>query len=141
MKEFNLEFDGYYIDMNSLPTYGGIYCVYSGSYNPNTDKVSVGELVYIGEAENIQKRHTDVHEHQEDFDNSVKGITNGKVLYSTAKLENENDRKRVENALIYHEQPDINTDGKDSFKHPFTRIVSSGRVMLKDNDFTQDRVD
>lgn len=141
MKEFTLDFDGYFIDMNDLPTYGGVYCVYSGSYDPKTDKVFVEELVYIGEAENIQKRHTDGHEHQKDFDKAVKGIPNGKVLYSTAKIENENDRKRVENALIYHEQSDINSDGTDSFPYPSTRIVSSGRVTLSDNDFTQERVD
>lgn len=141
MRTFSLEFEGYYIDMNALPTYGGIYIVYKGSYNPQTDQVSVGDPIYIGETDNIRKRHTDGHEHQPDFDKAIKGIVNGKVLYSAAKIENEDDRKRVENALIYHEQPDINTDGKDSFKHPDTRVVSSGRVKNIDKDFTQERVD
>lgn len=141
MRDFKLDFEGYFIDMNALPTYGGIYLVYKGSYDPQTDKVSLDELIYIGETDNIRKRHTDGHEHQSDFDKAIKSIANGKVIYSTAKIENEDDRKRVENALIYHEQPDINTDGKDSFKHPSTRVISNGKSKFIDGDFTQDRVE
>lgn len=141
MKEFSLVFEGYYITMDALPEYGGIYLVYKGSYNKETNTVSLVELVYIGEADNIKKRHTDGHEHQKDFENKVKDIPNGKVIYSVAKLENEEDRERVENALIYYTQPDINTTGKSRFKYPVTRVISNGKAKFLARDITQERVD
>ncbi len=141
MRDFKLDFEGYFIDMNALPTYGGIYLVYKGCYNPQTDKVDLDELIYIGEAENIRKRHTDGHEHQDDFDSEVEDLANGRVIYAAAEIENEADRKRVENALIYHHDPKYNTDGTDSFHHPTTRVISEGAIEYLDDDFSQDRVE
>ena len=141
MKEFTLDFDGYFIDMNDLPTYGGIYLVYKGSYNPQTDKVDLDELIYIGEAENIKKRHTDGHEHQDDFESEVENLENGRVIYATAEIASETDRERVENALIYHHAPEYNIDGANSFNHPTTRVISVGAIEFLDDDFTQDRVE
>ncbi len=141
MRVFKLDFEGYYIDMNALPTYGGIYLVYKGSYNPQTNIVDLDELIYIGEAENIRKRHTNGHEHQDFFDNEVENLENGRVIYATAEIASETDRKRVENALIYHHDPEYNTDGIDSFHYPTTRVISEGAIEYLDDDFTQDRVE
>ena len=141
MRVFKLDFEGYYIDMNALPTYGGIYLVYKGSYNPQTNIVDLDELIYIGEAENIRKLHTNGHEHQDFFDNEVENLENGRVIYATAEIASETDRKRVENALIYHHDPEYNTDGTDSFHYPTTRVISEGAIEYLDDDFTQDRVE
>ena len=138
MSKFELNFEGYFISKEDLPSYGGIYLVYKGSFNPKNKTVDLCELVYVGEAENIKDRHIKGHEHDKDFQNKIKGIVNGCVIYATAQLENENDRKRVENAIIYHEQPDINTDGKDGFNYSKTHVVSSGNHMFLDANFTEE---
>lgn len=138
MRKFELDFEGYFISKDTLPGYGGIYLVYKGSYDPKTDRVSLDELVYVGEAGNIKDRHTKGHEHDKDFQNIIKGVVYGCVIYATAKLENEDDRKRVENAIIYHEQPDINTDGRDSFNFPKTQVISTGMCKLMDANFTEE---
>lgn len=128
MKHFNLTFDGSILDKdrNNLPTYSGIYLVYVGSISSDQKHVHCRDIIYIGKAEDIRRRHV-AHERKTDF---LAELQEGEVLfYSYAKVEKE-DLDRVENALIYSQQPKLNNEGKDSFPFPATEIVSDGQCAL-----------
>lgn len=110
--------------------------MYKGGFAPKNEHVNLEKLMYIGESGDIKDRHIKGYEHDNDIQNEIRGgVTNGCVIYATAKLNNEDDRKRVENAIIYHEQPDINTDGKDCFNHPDTQVISKGMHKFLDPFF------
>ena len=55
MKKYNVLFNGYRRDVNKagLPTYSGIYFVYRCTFNEEKQTVSLKELLYIGQAKNI----------------------------------------------------------------------------------------
>lgn len=52
MKEFNLNFHGYWTkeDIANMPAYNGIYCVYVGTLT-SQDHIMLRELIYIGKAD------------------------------------------------------------------------------------------
>lgn len=134
-KTYNLEFKGYYQDKSGLPSDPGVYVVSKGTLNQN-GFVSISEIVYVGEAEDINSRHNDSqHEHYNDFVKVCGGADH--VWYSYTKvLGGETERKRVENALIYELQPKINSKGKQSFDYKKTTINSSGANIGIPNTFT-----
>lgn len=136
-KTYDLDFIGYWQDKNKsdLPHVPGIYCVYEGILQ--IDKtVLLDRIVYIGEAEDINKRHNEKeHEHYKDFVRVCGG--SDYVWYSAAEVQGgERERKRVENALIYKLQPELNDKGKDSFNYPKTTITSKGRHRFIPDTFT-----
>ncbi len=137
MKTYNLEFKGFYLDCRkntALPQDLGIYCVYSCKYNKGKNTVGNLKLLYIGESENINKRHKDnAHEHYEDFLNYLD--EDETLCYSYVLIGNEDDRKRCEAALIYEMQPPINEHGTDGFNYSPTHIVTSGCNSGLENDF------
>lgn len=59
MKDYILNFEGYWRNCNrgSLPAYQGIYLVYRCRYNLQNDTVTLIDIIYIGQAENIHDRH------------------------------------------------------------------------------------
>lgn len=121
MKTYNIEFEGYFISKDNLPVYGGIYAVYTGRYDVNTDKVYLRELIYVGEAENIYKRHHQ-HEKQEAFESE---LCNGEILiYATCN--HPTDRVRIQDTIIYNVKPELNTIGVNEFNHPLTILQISG---------------
>lgn len=136
-KTYDLNFKGYWQDKNKsgLPHVPGIYCVYKGTLRPD-GTVNLDKIVYIGEAEDINKRHNEKeHEHYKDFVRVCGGVEH--VWYNAAEvLGGEDERKRVENALIYKIQPEINDKGKDSFNYPQTTINSKGNHHFIPNTFT-----
>ena len=58
VKTYNVTFKGYRMesDAEGLPEYSGIYIAYRCVYNKVANKVSLKELIYIGQAENIRRR-------------------------------------------------------------------------------------
>jgi len=137
VKTYNLDFAGYWRDKKKigLPHVPGIYCVYKG--NLQEDKtVALDKIVYIGEAEDINKRHNEKeHEHYKDFVRVCGGADH--VWYSAAEvLGGEKERKRVENALIFRIQTEINDKGKDSFCYPETTMNSKGKHRYIPETFT-----
>jgi hypothetical protein len=132
-----LDFKGYRREESKagLEDKAGIYCVYAGTYNPDTNKVNVQRLLYIGKALSIKNRiGGDDHEHLSDWKRALKP---GQILmYTRAFLSDGEDRTRAEAALIYYCQPPINDDGKDGFHHPDTKMVVGGEHKLIDDEFT-----
>ena len=51
-RSYSVDFEGYWTDVNSLPTAAGIYCAYACI--DNQDTVSLSKLLYIGETDDIR---------------------------------------------------------------------------------------
>lgn len=123
MKEINLNFEGYWRDCNKsgLPTYSGVYLVYRCFYNHRADTVSLVDIIYIGKAANINKRH----ENHEKYEMFLSCLQQGEELcYSCATVEN--NLEEVENALIFAQKPLLNDQGKFEFNYPKVHVVASG---------------
>ena len=98
IKNYNVMFKGYRLEDNAsgLPEYSGIYMAYRCVYSSITDKVTLKELVYIGQAENLKNRISS-HKSDEDLHD---GCLSGEVIcyaYASVSL---NDLDVVENALV-----------------------------------------
>lgn len=141
MQTISLGFKGYWRECkkNGLPGESGIYCVYRCIHNvPETDggksSVALKELLYIGESKNIHDRVRD-HDRFEDW---KKHLEKGETLCYSYALVGEEDRERAEAALIFHhgEQLPENTEHKDHFGYPATKMVLSGETRFLDTDFT-----
>lgn len=133
MKEISLNFKGYRRDekKDSLEERPGIYCVYRCLPSQNTNSVSLKELLYIGESDNICKR-LENHNKYEDW---RKHLKRGETLcYSRAFISGD-DRLRAEAALIYYHEPPENTEHIDHFGYPDTKIVLSGEIKFLENEF------
>lgn len=134
MKQISLEFNGYWREVNKsgVPAQSGVYCVYACTYNQTEGTVSIRELMYIGESENVQKRLSN-HEKLSKWESRLRS---GETLcYSFAGVGNV-DRVRAEAALIYHHRPPCNTEYVNYFPYPETTIRTSGRNYLLKSEFT-----
>ena len=89
MKRIELNFRGYWMEVNKngIPDASGIYCVYACTYNAITDKVSIRELIYVGESDNIWNRISN-HERLADWKKRLR--SNETLCYSFAGV-GEND--------------------------------------------------
>lgn len=111
MKTIALPYDGYWKKEN-LPSYSGIYYVFATKFT-NEGKLTGKRLIYIGETDNIHKRHNGTkekpqeHEHLQDFIDELK---DGEELrYATSKYEGtEKNREMIESAMIYAIKPAVN---------------------------------
>lgn len=148
-KTYTVEFNGYRREthIKTLPTYGGIYCVYEGKLNKGKqgkkDTVTLYKLIYIGETDEkddgIRDRINEPHEKWNDW---KKHVGEGNLLYfSYAEFPNDNDRKRVECALIFEHKPLENTECKDSFPYDKTTISLTGEIAKLHKDFTVERTE
>ncbi len=133
----NLEFKGFTREAvkHTLPDYSGLYFVYRGIRNQKSDgtyNCSLKELLYIGQAENINERVNGEHEHYEDWCSYVK---KGEMLYYSVCPVEGHLLDEVEAACIYHAQPPVNIQCKDSYNHNPVKIVCSGNVDLIKPEF------
>ena len=133
MKTINLEFNGYWrhISRSGIPKQAGVYCVYQGTYDASTDKVSLKKLLYIGKATNANNR-LENHERMNDWRKHLK--FGEELMYSFAPISVE--CERAEAGIIFHHKPEENTDNVDSFPYQTTRLILSGLITLLDSDFT-----
>ena len=137
MKTISLEFEGYWLEINKggVPAQSGIYCVYVCTYNQSKDTVTLRELVYVGESENVRDRLAN-HERLPDW---KKRLRAGETLcYSVAAVSG-SDRNRAEAAVIFHHKPPCNTEYKYSFPFEITTIQTFGKNALLDSSFTVSR--
>lgn len=114
MKDFTLNFEGYWRDRNKggLPNYAGVYCVYRCRYNQERNSVSLIDIIYIGQADNIHDRHLN-HEKYSEF---LSLLQSGEELcFTCAPITKDIDM--VENALIYLQKPTLNEQGKNHYNY------------------------
>lgn len=128
IKKYNITFKGYRLEENasSLPEYSGVYMAYRCDYNKITNKVTLKEIVYIGQAENLRTR---ILSHNNTKDLHV-GCAEGELIcyaYASVSL---NDLDVVENALIFAQQPRLNQKLKESFNHNASSFEIEGACIL-----------
>lgn len=128
MEKYNILFNGYRRDVNKagLPTYSGIYIVYRCIFNEEKQTVSLKELLYIGQAKNIQERIS-THDKRQEFMDAL--IGDEQICYSYAEVK-EQDLNTVENALVYAQKPRLNKDLIDSYKYEPAQFNIEGKCSL-----------
>ena len=134
MKEIILNFEGYWRDSNKkgLPDYAGIYMVYRCQYNATNNAVSLIEIIYIGQSDNIHDRLVE-HEKYEAFKSRL--LLGEELCFSCAKVDNDIDI--AENALIFAQKPVLNFQGKDSYNYEKAHVIADGACAgLKYMNFT-----
>jgi excinuclease UvrABC nuclease subunit len=130
MKSFNKTIEGYYRNPQSLPTHKGVYFVYRATYDAAANTVDLKELIYIGEAENINQRVTG-HNRFEDW---KKKLRSGEILCWSQCAE-AIDRKTLEAALIFKHKPPLNVEFVNSFPFETTSVALSGATALLQTSF------
>jgi hypothetical protein len=139
---YNLKFQGYWrrVNVSSIPDESGIYCVYECKYNPVKKTVTLINLLYIEQSENVKTRIQN-HEKLNDIEMYIKkGDSNNELCFSFASVETAN-RDRVEAAMIYKHKPPFNDYYTDKFDFDKTTIISTGTVALLDTDFIVSSID
>lgn len=133
MSVFNLEFDGFWRDENSsgVPKVTGIYAVYRCVHNIRAGTVTLNEILYIGESENVGDRIAG-HDRRDDWERKLRS---GEQLCFAVAGYSGKERVRVEAALIRKHQPTLNVEYKDSFPFPQTRVISTGKTGVLLTDF------
>lgn len=123
MNSFILNFEGYWRDCNKngLPTYSGIYMVYRCQYNEQKDSVSLIEIIYIGQADNICDRHKN-HEKYDLFKSQL--LVGEELCFSCVEVKNNLDL--IENALIFAQQPILNEQGKNAYNYERAHFLIKG---------------
>ncbi len=120
--------DGYYREeiFVSLPESMGVYFVYTCTRDAVAQKVSLQQLIYIGQAENIQKRLL-AHEKLEDWKKLLKGQQILCVSYAEVARK---DLNRCEAALIFQHKPSTNSDFVSNFPYEKTQISIKGNTRF-----------
>lgn len=133
MKTINLDFKGYRLETNknSIPSQSGIYCVYSCTYNENKNTVSIKELLYIGESEDLHRRISN-HDRLDDWE---KKLSSTETLCYSFALINGDDRIRAEAALIFKHKPPMNEEYLNNFPYNDTTMSLSGKTKLLTTNF------
>lgn len=137
---FNVTFDGYWREKNKLgiPAKSGVYCVYECTYQPESGKVTLLNLLYIGESANVQGRIQN-HEKLPDWKKHVR--PGNELCYSFGGVADAH-RVRVEAAFINKHKPPVNTEYVDHFPFDTTRTIvdaNSKAAALLHRDFTVHR--
>ena len=133
-KAFNLTFDGYWRDekKSSIPAESGVYCVYRCTYDKGAKTVSLKELIYIGEADDVCDR-IGKHERYEDWKFHLNA--GEQLCFSFAPVV-AGVRVRCEAAMIFRHKPPENTEYRDEFPFDKTAISLSGKIGLLADKFT-----
>lgn len=135
MKQYNINFKGYRRDCNkaSLPHYSGVYMVYRCIYDSTSDKVTLNEIIYIGQAEDLNERLNN-HDKYSMFQNTCE--SGEEICYAYANVSMD-DLDIVENALIFAQKPRLNSDLVDSYNHESAAFLVEGKCkLLEYTDFT-----
>lgn len=135
MNHYDITFKGYRRDCNKsgLPHYSGIYIVYRCRYIPETDKVQLSKIIYIGQAEDINERLNN-HEKYNDF--LAECAAREEICYAYANVAVE-ELDIIENALIFAQKPELNTQLVDSFNHEASSFTIDGAcALLEHTDYS-----
>ncbi len=120
----NIEVQGCWRDVNRIgvPPYTGVYFVYTGSYNSNTDLVALRRLLYIGQSGNVNEQLQDHKGHQA----WTRFLEPGEELVYAFAAVMSSYLDDVEAALIYRMQPLCNDALKDAYcKRPLYLTIQA----------------
>ena len=138
-KTISIKFDGYWRDVNKSGVHpnSGVYSVYTCTYKTKENTVSLGNLVYIGEAGDCKSRIASHEKHKL----WLKHLQSGQVLcYSFGPVPSA-DRDRAEAALIFKHKPPENTEYTNSFPFDDTTMSLSGKTHKLVTKFTLKRTE
>jgi len=131
---FNLSIQGYWRDINKagIPSHSGVYFVYVATYDATSNNVTLHNLIYIGESDNVNAR---IQTHEK-YDIWRRYLGVGQELcFSTGRVDGK-DRFRVEAAYIFKHKPPVNTEYVNNFPFDQTTVISTGRTALLNTNFT-----
>ena len=135
MKNIKLSFKGYWREEKRqyIPHFTGIYLVYSCKYCQSEDAVSLSDLIYIGQSEDVNSRISD-HCQKNDFTPTLK---EGETLCFSVAAVNHELLDLVENALVCAQKPTCNKRLTDSYRYENAGFDIDGRcALLKYTSFT-----
>lgn len=134
MKTIPLNFKGYWLETQktSVPEASGVYCVYAGTYRAEIDRVSLRELIYVGESSDVRDRLAN-HERVKDWERRLR---TGETLCYAVTTVNASDRERAEAAVIYRHKPPCNVEYINRFPFENTHIETSDRNRFLEAAFT-----
>ena len=132
-KSYSLAYQGYWREANakSIPAQSGVYSVYACRYSRPDDTVSIRELIYIGEAQNVRNR---VSRHEKLPIWRLHLAAGEELCFNFASIVA--DRARVEAALIHRHKPPQNTEYVRTFPYETTAVSTSGRNRFLASHFT-----
>lgn len=134
-QSMSVSMSGYFLDGANLLSGSGAYCVYRCTHDSVNSKVSIKELIYIGESENVSKRVVG-HEKLADW---KKQLRLGEVLCFSSGAVSSLHRVRTEAALIFRHKPVVNIEYRDNFPFDETSISLSGEIAQLITSFTIQR--
>ena len=129
-----IKFQGYWRDAKkeSIPAKSGLYCVYKCTHNVRDKNLSIHNLIYIGEAENVRNRVAQ-HEKYSEWHRSIR--PGNELCFSFGIVDSKN-RDRAEAAMIFKHKPSLNPEYNDSFPFDKTTMSLSGKTDLLTTHFT-----
>jgi hypothetical protein len=132
---FNAVFEGYWLrtGIGGLPHQPGIYCVYSCAYHPETDHIQIGQLIYIGEGEDVNQSLAA----NEGWPQWERLIAPGETFcVAAAPVQNPEDRCRIVAACVFYHQPPGNQEAfRDRFPYDQTVVNTAGSNALLSESF------
>ncbi len=133
-KTISLAFDGYWRDANNggIPNQAGVYLVYTCTYNRQTEKVTLHELIYTGESDHVRDR---IQGHEKRTKWKAHLTASQDLCFSFAPITSP-DRQRAEAALIFQHKPPVNVEYTNSFPFDDTTVSSAGRCKFITSLFT-----
>jgi excinuclease UvrABC nuclease subunit len=135
MQTYNIQFEGYWLEKNKagIPAKSGVYMVYRSKYDVALDKVTLLEIIYIGQSSDVKDRIAN-HDRIPDFQ---KTLTQGETLsYAFAPVMSQ-DLDVVEKALIIAQRPRLNEQNQSSIDFGDKQFQVSGKcALLKYTNFT-----
>ncbi len=131
---YSILLEGFVMDneLDALPAYSGIYCIYEMIPGDKEGVFTPSRLLYVGEAGNIRDRVKN-HDKMNVWQFSVK--SKNKLGFTHAKVDSFN-RLRVKAALVYRHKPEMNDEYLNDFPFHPTILKSSGRTDLLDTLFS-----
>lgn len=130
MDTINLNFDGYYVSIEGVPSRSGVYCVYRGIQNKEKNTVTLNQLLYIGQATDANDRLSD-HEKESEWKKELKYGEIAIFTFAPIVL----DKDRAEAAMISKHRPPLNSEFRYSFPFRTVQMSLSGCTALLSTSF------
>lgn len=124
---YNLDIFGYYRDLSrtKFTHSAGIYFVYRGRFIPHLKTVTLMELLYVGETDDLYVCNNE-HVKRQEFLSKLQDWEELFYSYAITDDLSMKHRKILEAALIYELRPSLNGKDEKSFQYEKTTIEIRG---------------
>lgn len=135
MHTYTIHFEGYWLEKDKarIPSQSGVYVVYRSKYDAISDKVTLNEIIYIGQSADVNSRIAN-HERLPDFQQTLSQGETLSYAFASVSLQ---DLDVVEMALIIAQKPRLNDQTQSGIDFGDKQFQVSGRcALLKYTNFT-----